>query len=58
MRKKVFGLVIVAAAVMGTVAVLTTTPAEAKSCGKKSHLVICPTYSFCCPNSVMCDCLP
>jgi hypothetical protein len=58
MRKKVFGLVIVVAAVVGSIAVLTATPAEAKSCPRGSHLVKCPHQSFCCPNSVMCDCLP
>ena len=58
MRKKLFGLVIVAAAVVGTLAVVTATPAEAKSCPRGSHLIVCPTYSFCCPNNAFCVCFP
>jgi hypothetical protein len=58
MRKKLAVLVIVAAAAMGTVAVLTPTPLEAKSCSKGSHPVTCPTYSFCCPDNALCTCLP
>jgi hypothetical protein len=57
MRKKLFGLVIVVAAVVGTLAVLTATPAEAKRCPRGSHLIVCPTQSFCCPNFAICDCL-
>jgi hypothetical protein len=58
MRKKLLGLVIVLAAVVGTTAILTPTPAAAASCRKGSHLVECPTYSFCCPNNAFCACLP
>ena len=58
MRKKLFSLLIVIAAVAGTAAVLTATPAAAKSCPKNSHLFVCPTYSFCCPNNAFCACLP
>jgi len=57
MRKKLFMLVIAFAAVAGTAAVLTATPAAAKSCPKNSHLFVCPTYSFCCPNNALCVCL-
>jgi hypothetical protein len=58
MRKKLLGLVIVLAAVAGTTAISSSTPAAAKSCPKGSHLVVCPTQSFCCPNFAICDCLP
>jgi hypothetical protein len=58
MRKKPFGLVIVVAAAVGTLAVLTATPAEAKSCPRGSHLIVGPTYSFCCPNNAFCVCFP
>jgi hypothetical protein len=58
MRKKSFVLGIVLAATVGTAALLTATPAAAKSCPKNSHLVVCPTYSFCCPNNAFCACLP
>ena len=58
MRKKSFVLGIVLAVGVGTVALSTTTPAAAKSCPKNSHLVVCPTYSFCCPNNAFCVCLP
>ncbi len=57
MRKKILTVFIVIAAVAGTAAVLTTTPAKAGSCPKNSHLVVCPTYSFCCPNNALCACL-
>ena len=58
MRKRVFALMIVLAAVVGTSAVLTVTPAAAASCPRGSHLFVCPTYSFCCPNFAFCACLP
>jgi hypothetical protein len=58
MRKKFFSLMIVLAAVVGTATILTATPAAAKSCSKGSHLIVCPTYSFCCPNNALCVCLP
>ena len=58
MSKKLFGLVIVAAAVVGAAAVLTATPAQAQSCPSGYHRVHCPHSSFCCPDTVMCDCLP
>jgi len=57
MRKRLFMLVIAFAAVAGTAAVLSATPAAAKSCPKNSHLIVCPTYSFCCPNNALCVCL-
>lgn len=58
MIKKFFSLVVVAVAVAGMAALLTATPAAAKSCPRGSHLVQCPTYSFCCPNNAFCVCLP
>jgi hypothetical protein len=58
MRKKLLVFVVVIAAVFGTTAVLTATPAAPKSCPKGSHLFQCPTYSFCCPNNAFCACLP
>jgi hypothetical protein len=58
MRKKLVILGIVFAAIVGTTAFLTATPALAKSCPRNSHLVVCPTYSFCCPNNAFCVCLP
>lgn len=57
MRKKLFCLMIGLAAVFGAASVLTT-PAEAKSCPKGSHLVHCPGRSICCPDGFICDCLP
>ena len=41
----------------GTVAVLAPSAAYAKTCPKNSHLIVCPTYSFCCPNNALCVCL-
>jgi hypothetical protein len=58
MRKKLFSLIILFVAVVGTTAILTATPAAAKSCPKNSHLIVCPTYSFCCPNNALCVCFP
>ena len=58
MRKKSLFLGIVFAAAVGTAALLTATPAAAKSCPKNSHLIVCPTYSFCCPNNAFCVCFP
>ena len=58
MRKKSLILGIVLSAAVGAFALLTSTPAAAKSCPKDSHLVHCPGYNFCCPNTAICDCLP
>ena len=58
MRKTLAVLMIVLAAVVGSAAVLAPTPAEAKTCPRGSHLITCPTYSFCCPNNAFCVCLP
>jgi hypothetical protein len=58
MRKRLVALMIVLAAVVGTAAVLTATPAEAKTCPRGSHLITCPTGSWCCPNNAFCVCFP
>ena len=58
MRKKLVTLVIGLGIVVGTTAVLSARPAAAKGCPRDSHLVQCPTYSFCCPNNAFCACLP
>lgn len=57
MRKKLAVLIFSAAALLGTAALLAPTPAFAKGCPRNSHLVQCPTYSFCCPNNALCVCL-
>jgi|GraSoiStandDraft_16_1057320.scaffolds.fasta_scaffold6169856_1 hypothetical protein len=56
MRKK---LVILAFA-LAAAAASTLTPASAQSstCRKDEHLIVCPTYSFCCPNNAFCVCGP
>lgn len=56
-RKLALALFVVIALALGAGAVLTPTPAAAKSCPKRSHLVVCPTYSFCCPDNALCVCL-
>jgi hypothetical protein len=57
MRKKLVVFVVTLAAVVGISAALTATPAAPPTCKKGSHLVECPTYSFCCPNNALCVCL-
>ncbi len=56
MRKKLLTVLIVLAAVAGTAAVLTSTPAKSGSCPKGTHLFDCGSYSFCCPNNALCIC--
>ena len=56
MFRKIAILMFVVAAAVGISAVLTATPAAASSCPKNSHLIVCPTYSFCCPNNAFCVC--
>jgi hypothetical protein len=58
MRKTLFGLLVGAAIVVGATAFLTSTPAVASACPRGSHLIQCPTYSFCCPNNAFCACFP
>ncbi len=56
LRKKLFGLAIVFAAIVGASAVFTAAPAATKSCPKNTHLVTCGNYTFCCPNNALCIC--
>ena len=55
--KKVLLASTLAVALAGAAALLSATPAEAKSCPRGSHLVTCPTGSFCCPDNAFCFCL-
>lgn len=57
MKKTLFGVLIGAAIVVGATAVLTSTPAMAKGCPRGTHLIECPTGSWCCPNNALCVCL-
>jgi ABC-type oligopeptide transport system substrate-binding subunit len=56
MRKKL----IILAFALAAAAASTLTPASAQSstCKKDEHLIVCPTYSFCCPNNAFCVCAP
>ena len=55
MRKK---LVILAFALAAAAAsTLSPVSAQTSTCPKNSHLFVCPTYSFCCPNNAFCACL-
>jgi hypothetical protein len=58
MRKK---LVILAfaltAAAAGTLSPKTAS-ADPTTCKTGYHLIVCPTYSFCCPNNAFCVCSP
>ena len=59
MRKKLAVVTFVLAVmVAGAAAVLAPAPAAAKTCPKNSHLVVCPTGCFCCPNNALCVCFP
>jgi hypothetical protein len=58
MRRKLMIALFAVAAVSGTAALLAPTAAVAGSCPKNSHLIVCPTYSFCCPNNAFCVCFP
>jgi len=58
MRKKLFVTMILSIAIVGSVSLFAAPPAHAKSCPRNSHLVVCPTYSFCCPNNAFCVCFP
>lgn len=55
MRKKLFILAFALAAAAAS----TLSPASAapSTCPKNSHLFVCPTYSFCCPDNAFCACL-
>jgi len=65
MRKKIVFLVFILAALAPTTGNSPAAAAKAsaaqsasKGCPKGSHLVTCPTYSFCCPNNAFCVCSP
>ena len=65
MRKKIVFLVFILAALVpitadSPAAAVKATAAHSASrgCPKGSHLVTCPTYSFCCPNNALCVCSP
>ena len=57
MIKKVLLAATCAVALIGAAALLSATPAEAKTCRRGSHLVVCPTGSFCGPDGALCFCL-
>lgn len=47
------------AAGLGAAALVASTPAQAGSCPRNSHLIVCPNgNSWCCPNNAMCVCFP
>jgi hypothetical protein len=55
MRQKLILLGFALAAIFAASAVPT---AAADTCPKSSHLIVCPTGSFCCPNNAFCVCFP
>ena len=57
MIKKVLLASMLGIALAGAAALLSSTPAEAKNCPRNTHLVVCPTGSFCCPDNAFCVCL-
>jgi hypothetical protein len=57
MRKKL-ALVVLALAAVAALSGFAPAPASADVCPRGSHLIVCPTYSFCCPNNAFCVCFP
>jgi hypothetical protein len=55
MRKAFLLFVLMLAALAAT---STVSPAATTTCPKGSHLIVCPTSSFCCPNNAFCVCGP
>lgn len=55
MRKKLFILAFALAAAAAST--LSPASAQTSTCPKGSHLFVCPTYSFCCPDNAFCACL-
>jgi len=57
MRKK---LALLAFALAALTASFTLSPsvASADTCPKGTHLIVCPTSSWCCPNNAFCVCGP
>ncbi|HEY3570473.1 MAG TPA: hypothetical protein VGP73_21260 [Thermoanaerobaculia bacterium] len=56
MRKKL----IILAFALAAAAASTLSPASAQTstCKNGYHLIVCPTYSFCCPDNAFCVCSP
>jgi hypothetical protein len=57
MRKKLVSLGIALAALV-VASTFSPAAADSSTCPKNSHLIVCPTYSFCCPNNAFCVCSP
>jgi hypothetical protein len=57
MRKKLVSLGFALAALI-TASTLAPAKASAATCPNGYHLIVCPTYSFCCPNNAFCVCSP
>lgn len=55
MRKK---LTLLGFALAATFAASAVSPAAADTCPKGTHLIVCPTGSWCCPNNAFCVCGP
>ena len=53
MRKKLVFLGFALATIFAASAV---SPAAALTCPKGTHLIVCPTSSWCCPNNAFCFC--
>jgi hypothetical protein len=51
-KKLVFLALVLAAAVVASV----PRPAQALTCGRGFHVVVCGDIEFCCRNGVTCDC--
>ncbi|HEY2291674.1 MAG TPA: hypothetical protein VGM86_13320 [Thermoanaerobaculia bacterium] len=54
MRKKL----IILAFALAAASTLTPASAQSSTCKKGTHLIVCPTYSFCCPDNAFCVCAP
>lgn len=55
MRKKLALLALAVALAAGSVFV-NAKPAAALVCPPGSHPIICPSHSFCCPDTALCVC--
>ena len=55
MRKK---LVFLGFALAALTAASAVSSAAATTCPKGTHLIVCPTSSWCCPNNAFCVCGP
>jgi len=54
MRKKLIILAFALAAAAASI--LTPASAQSTTCKKGTHLIVCTTYSFCCPDTAFCVC--